>query len=315
MPDKKAIQRLKRIERTARAELVLRIKDAQTELAGKITNLQPRKYPLWHKAVRENYYGRIASHYELLGKELDAWGKSLTNKTARIFHAAAITDIKNLAGGNIRANVTRFSPQRVERYWSIVHPNNARHLAAVFTDKMAAGDIQALRSAYIETTRQSALESWTQNEFHKKLQTAWNEKAANLASDKFIDAAGRPWRDDVYIEMLTRTMTARIARESYVDTLINNGDDLARIGPSGDSCDICRRWLGVIISLSGANENYPSYEEALDAGWGHPRCDCLLSRMDETIHADDIESQGDIDNPGDWTDPEEMDAYREAAGL
>jgi len=35
----------------------------------------------------------------------------------------------------------------------------------------------------------------------------------------------------------------------------------------GDACDICTAWDEVIVSITGADERYPSYNEALNAGW------------------------------------------------
>jgi len=314
MPDAKTIQKLKRRQSIAKGELIVRVKKAQVRIAKKIQGLRPNDFPVWDKKFRDSFFGQVGSHYEVIGKELDAWGKELAGKTAVDFHKSAITDIKSLTGKAVKGSTLRFSRARVNRYWEIIHPDNTQHLAAVFTNKMAATDIRALRSAFLDTYRQRSLESWSQAEFHKRLYSAWEVVGGNLGSHKFVDAAGRPWANDRYLSMLTRTTTARVARDSYIDTLVQNGDDLARIGPSGDSCPICRRWIGVIVSISGKDPKYPSYSQTLGAGMWHPNCDCLMSRMDETVHAEEIEKQAESKNV-DWNDPKQMNRYRKSIGL
>jgi hypothetical protein len=71
----------------------------------------------------------------------------------------------------------------------------------------------------------------------------------------------------------------------------------------------------VIVSVTGTNEKYPAYDDALESGWGHPNCDCVLERVDETADADAIEAQGEAKNAGDWEDLDAVAEYRERAGL
>jgi hypothetical protein len=112
--------------------------------------------------------------------------------------------------------------------------------------------------------------------------------------------------------MLVRTTTARVARDSYMDTLVSNGDDLAVIqNADGTACDICQAWDGVIMSISGANTDYPSYNQALNAGWGHPNCRCTAERIDETIDKTQIEKQAEAETPSFERQRDETDsAYR-----
>jgi hypothetical protein len=308
MPKSSAVLKLNRSQVAAKADLIVRIKEAQIALGRKIQqaaaagNLGSAKF-------REAFFGKVAGHYEALGAEIDDWGKALVDKTAREWHKAAILDVQKY-GDKVGAQVLKFSPDRVKRYWQYVNPDNAQHLAGTFTNKMSANDVQALRSAVVDMERQRTLEGWTQNEFQKKLQDRWDELAGNLVESRFTDAAGRPWSNAAYLSMISRTITARVARDSYFDTLVENGDDLAMIGPSGDSCPICRAWNGLIISISGGNPKYPSYQNALDAGVFHPNCDCLIERMDETVHKEDIKAQGDAPNP-DWKDPDAVQKYKD----
>jgi hypothetical protein len=53
----------------------------------------------------------------------------------------------------------------------------------------------------------------------------------------------------------------------------------------------------VIVSISGANEKFPSYQEAIDGGMFHPNCDCLSRRVDDDIDKVNIAAQSQIQNP------------------
>lgn len=285
------IKRLQRRQFTSQRELLTIIKKSRKRLAAKVERASRSRLISGSKAKREEFFGEIATHYERLGVELDAWQKDLVGKTGLDWHKQALIDIPK-TGGILRAATTKFSARRAQRYFEIVHPDNTEHVAAVFTNQMKASDVGALREAVTETLRQRGVEGLTQNEFHKALQDRWADLAGNMNSSRFVDARGRAWTNANYISMLARTTTARIARESYADTLINNGDDLAIIRAVGDSCPICTAWKNTIVSLSGKDKRFPSYQAALTAGMFHPQCDCLLARVDETINAEEIGRQG-----------------------
>jgi len=311
MPDPRN-GRLRRIQFDARDDLVRRIKIAQVYLAKKI-HVAAANSKITNSKFQEAFFGKVRTHYEHLEAELDSWGKDLVKTTAVDWHKIALSDIKSQVGKSVQANVVRFNKARVDRYWSMIHPDTVHGIAATFTDKMSLSDVSNLRTAIVDTTRQRVLEGWNQNTFQKALQARWSELSGNLASDRFVDSAGRKWTNAHYLSTLARTTTARIARDSYFDTLIEHGDDLAMIIPSGDSCPICRAWANLIISISGANQKYPSYADARAGGMFHPNCDCMTRRMDEAIDEEELADQEGADNAKDWGDVDQVKAYRDNA--
>jgi hypothetical protein len=133
-----------------------------------------------------------------------------------------------------------------------------------------------------------------------------------MGAYKFVDVAGRQWDNARYLNMLVRTTTARIARESFNQTLTDAGLDLIRFRNVGDSCPVCKAWDGVIISVSGADKRFPSYQEAINGGAWHPNCDCIQDYVDETLDSDAIAAQGETENVN-WRDPKAVAKYSEAA--
>ena len=90
-----------------------------------------------------------------------------------------------------------------------------------------------------------------------------------------VDKAGRRWNVDSYVDMVTRTK----AQEVYVQGMKNFADknggngDLAVIPYNPLTVDACKEFEGMIISMTGATEGYPTYDELRSTGMiFHPRC-------------------------------------------
>lgn len=309
MPNLKHIRKLTARQTLDMRELRARVKKARQRVSGIIAARANRKNIASSMREREKLYTDIQDVYAELAGQLDEWGENMIKKTADDWSKAAADDITDQSGN--KNQVIKFDPQHVKNYMAMIRPDNSQSLAAVFTDQMRKQDIQNLRQTFVETFRQSSLEGWTHNELHARLQSKWDALAGDIAGDRFKDSAGRPWDNARYLQMLVRTTTARVARESYMDTLIQHGDDLVRIDNAGESCPICRAWSGLILSISGLNKNYPSYQDALNAGMFHPNCNCLTIRVDETLDADDIEKQAAVKN-ADWDDHEKVQQYHNA---
>lgn len=301
-------QKLRRVRVDARALAI--VKEARKNVARLVR--ESGGDVATSKAKREILYGRAGGVYERLSVELDALYKRMVADEAMDWHKTAIQDVTAKAGDR-SAPITRFSPERIKTYWSIINPSNSENLSAVFTKQMAQKDIGYLRKAFVQTWRQSQVEGWTAREISSNLQDRWDKLAGNMDSNRFVDAGGRAWSNAQYLQMLTRTTQARVGREAYADTLAQNGFDLARIVPAGDSCPKCRAWADLIVSVSGGNDKYPSYEDALTGGVFHPNCDCHLEYIDEDVDADAVAQQAATDNPPGWSDVEMVAEYRKQA--
>ena len=102
------------------------------------------------------------------------------------------------------------------------------------------------------------------------------QRALNLLADKgitgFVDKIGRKWELSSYVEMATRTATARSALQGHIDRQVDLGEDLMMISSIGTTCPICVNWQGKIISITGKTPGYPTLESAKQAGVFHPNC-------------------------------------------
>lgn len=297
-PAKWKMTKLEAREAASIAELEARIKDARARV-GRIVSAAARDRKLVMSGRnREKLYKQIGDVYLQLDNGLKDWGKDIVSKGAIDWHDAAIRDIKGQTGEDPGNGVTKFSREYAEDVFKRVSPENGRSLAATVTDNMASEDIKALRTATVDVYRAGALSGMTLQDMQKDIQARWDGIAGDRAAFRFVDGAGRPWENARYLQMLVRTTTARVARDSYFDTLAKNGDDLVIVqNADGEACDICNAWDGVILSITGSSEKYPSYQQALDAGCFHPNCRCMAERVDETIDKAEIKKQAETPTP------------------
>jgi len=290
------------------SELLKRVKRARKRIGAKAKRVADDPRYARSMRLREQWYGEIHGVYDRLAVELDTWIEELVEKTAVKWHGNALADVAQ-GGGTVASATERFDRNRVRKYWQIVHPDNRASLAATYTQHMARSDIGHLRGALVDAFRQQQLEGWTNNQLQKEIQDRWDKLAGNMLGDRFRDAAGRKWTNASYLQMLVRTTQARTARESYIDTLIADGDRLGRIVSAGENCPICDAWAGVIVALTDTGAKYPTYQQAVDAGWGHPNCDCHLEYVNELIDEADIERQEGAPTPSFDRAPNETDHH------
>lgn len=110
---------------------------------------------------------------------------------------------------------------------------------------------------------------------------------ANRGIDGYVDAAGRHWSLEHYVETTVRWHLAQAAMGEYVHVLRSSNVRFVRVGSAYTTHGVCNEWAGKYISLDGSpkgdyvvNVNgrertvnvYGTYEQAWAAGLWHPHC-------------------------------------------
>ena len=114
------------------------------------------------------------------------------------------------------------------------------------------------------TTRNSVVEALTK----KGLRSRFNEEG-NIA---IIDNAGRRWKLETYAEMVTRTKMSQAHVEGTRVEAMERDVDLAIISSHG-AIDACSYYEGMVISMNGTTEGFPSYDELRRSNLiFHPNC-------------------------------------------
>lgn len=87
-----------------------------------------------------------------------------------------------------------------------------------------------------------------------------------------VDSTGRKWNLKNYVDMAVSTKINQAYTEGLKDRAMETGKDLAVI-PEKGATDTCKYFEGMIISLTGETENFPTYEQLKASGLVfHPRC-------------------------------------------
>lgn len=114
------------------------------------------------------------------------------------------------------------------------------------------------------------------------------KRLGDAVNTGIIDAAGRRWKPNVYVDMLSRTKLMETYHTAKTNEALGRGAYLALISAHGAK-DACRFYEGSIMKLSAnAPGNYPTYDELRASGqiW-HPRCQHTFTTFMSTDYLPD----------------------------
>jgi hypothetical protein len=97
-------------------------------------------------------------------------------------------------------------------------------------------------------------------------------KLGDAVNTGIIDASGRRWRPEVYVDMVTRTKMMRITTEATINEAVQREAYYGVISSHGAK-DLCRNWEGKTVKLvAEAPGDYPYYGDLPNREIFHPRC-------------------------------------------
>lgn len=235
--------------------------------------------------ARNKIISKVETIVEGFGVELE---KLLT---AQMLNAAKI--------GNKDANrktgvEVRFTKSHAEAIIDYLKARGGGGMAAVFTRSMSKQITSALRGAVVSVYTDSAFRNLPPEEMMVAIRERWIAAAKNKNNVAFIDSAGRVWDTLTYIEMNVRTNTMTAYNESMLEGITQGlGSDLIMISNeiTGDTCEICRKWAGRILSVNGKTKGFPTLATARGQGLFHPNCIHTIEPIDEEWDAKEIAKQ------------------------
>ena len=253
------------------------------EIRGEIANLSRELNLAGSADDREGVYAMVRRKMDRLRRALDRLLAAQSQAAARGAAEAA----SGMTGLEVR-----YSPQRAKAICELVTPAQGESLAAVFTDRMGADVIRALREATVAALRQQAVAGGSMKDLSREMAERWAE-ATGDGNPVFTDASGRAWNTATYFQMNVRTNTMRVYNDCLADDVAREtGSDIMRISRHGsDPHCACAAWEGCIISLTGRTKGLPTYEDARRGGCFHPNCVHTLDYVDEDVDADEIALQ------------------------
>lgn len=94
-----------------------------------------------------------------------------------------------------------------------------------------------------------------------------------------------------YNSMVYNTNLTREGWNNAIQEARNEDSDLMYIVPHMFSCPACQQWQGKIISIKGLNVMYPSLDDAMADGFGHPNCKHTLEIWKNQLETNEYSSE------------------------
>jgi hypothetical protein len=137
-----------------------------------------------------------------------------------------------------------------------------------------------IRDVFSQSLKQKAIENQGLRTVEKEIKEVLTKKflEERLKKEGFvgiISKNGKKWQLNTYIEMAVRTKYQESFREGAVSTAIEKGHDIAYISDHNTDCEKCRKYEGLIISLTGKTPGYPKLDDIRASEKHelfHPRC-------------------------------------------
>lgn len=105
------------------------------------------------------------------------------------------------------------------------------------------------------------------------------KKLGDAVNTGIVDAAGRRWKPEVYVDMVTRTKMMHAHREATINEAVSRKAFYAVISRHG-ATDACRFWEGRIIKLvADAPGNYPFIGDLPRREIFHPNCKHVITPL------------------------------------
>lgn len=225
-----------------------------------------------------------------LYKEIDKLIKK-TFKDGQAYHLLSVKEAKTWDEAVSSASFNKIQRGKVEAL--ITDTYNDILLATDNTSK-AVKDV--VRDTVKKVAQYNSLQNTNYTQQIKELKQELSKKGLTekIKKDGFVgitDSAGRKWKLDTYCKMVLTTKVNDAFIQGISHEAEETGFDLAVISQHGAK-DKCRKWEGVVISLNGLTEGYPTYREARATNeiW-HPNCEHTVHpiRSLDMLHPDDAQ--------------------------
>jgi len=252
--------------------------EARRDIEAKIIEATNRGDFVRAAVIRDGLYKGIADEYVKLNRGVDDWTKQRATVVSKAWHALAIDDLPASVAG---VTFGQFSKKYLNDIIGKINPSTVGGRVAMNAriGGMMTEDIRAIRTAVSDVIRKGALTGMN----YKEMSAEMKQRAAEIKpAFKFVDKGGKTWNTDSYFGMLNRTLHNTVARETFIDTMVESGLDLVRIeGKSSDPDSPCIPYEGEILSISGTSDKYGSLDDAIADGLFHPNC-CVPETMVES---------------------------------
>jgi hypothetical protein len=254
----------------------------------------------YQKAFRRILY----SLYELSGEELTKLNKK-KERELLLFIASSISELQEFTEEWIAAEIT--TAFAVGQAAQMVTTNEAKTIKegmkqikkSVYAKKVLDSVLQdtfddllyatqhtenrtkrMVRDVFSQVMKQQTMENQGLRTMEKEIKKVLEKKVIEDRLKKeglvaIVDASGKKWKTNVYLEMAVRTKIQESFRQGTISAAVEKGHDIAYVSSHNTDCEKCKKYEGLIISLTGKTEGFPTLDSIRSSEnhqLFHPRC-------------------------------------------
>lgn len=211
-----------------------------------------------------------------VNEESALWVEANIPKAAIDGVVTALVDLKIVATVDEAAKIAKFNRINREFVATAIADTQADLLAV--TQNVERRVRTAVRQATAESFRANMSRGINGRKTIDRDILAGIRKTLGTAVDTgIVDSAGRRWKPDDYVDMLTRTKMSATRRETTTNEAVGRGAYYAQISRHGAK-DACGKWEGRVVKLvRDAPGDYPYIGDIDRRSIFHPRCKHSLS--------------------------------------
>ncbi|WP_046214776.1 phage minor capsid protein [Paenibacillus wulumuqiensis] len=211
-----------------------------------------------------------------LRKESDIWVRDNLTKAAKDGVAKSMFDLKEARSLLEAADKAKLNKPNREMLALMIQQTNADVLQV--TNNMDRRMKLVIQQTLAESLRSNFSQGVNTSGSIAQDVLARLRRTAGVALDTgIVDAAGRRWKPEVYVEMLVQTKMAETARQATINDALEREVYYGIISSHGAK-DMCRNWEGRIVKLvADAPGDYPYIGDLPTREIFHPRCRHTIS--------------------------------------
>lgn len=248
--------------------LIRAYKRALRDISGELSSLELSDMSRANAKVALEEVAKVLAS---LNKESAEWVSTYIPKAATDGVIQAIVGLGIVDSVEAAAKIAKFNRLNREFVATAIADTQADLLAV--TQNIDRKVRTAVRQATAESMRANLAKGVNgRRTISRDILANMRNSLGDAVNTGIIDAAGRRWKPEAYVEMVTRTKMAQTHRETTMNEALGRGAMYARISRHGAK-DACRFYEGTIVKLSPDAPGSYRYIGGLPGREiFHPRC-------------------------------------------
>lgn len=254
----------------------------KNSVAAILTELQRMDLSVASRAQAQSTLKAIAVILADLSEESAAWVNANIPKAATEGITQAIIALGVVETAEEAEKIVKFNRVNSEMVKAAVADTQADLLAV--TQNIDRKVRAAVRQATADSMRANLAKGVNgRRTISRDILDRMRQALGNAVNTGIIDSAGRRWKPETYVEMVTRTKLAQTHRDATMNEALSRGAMYGRISRHG-ATDACRFYEGTIVKLTpDAPGSYRYIGDLPRREIFHPRCRHVVSPVRDPV--------------------------------